>query len=378
VSAVFVRSIGIVSGAGTGVGRLCDALADPAWQPRIGLDRPDAPPLAVVTCHDFSAKDHLPPLVARRLDRPARLLAVAAREALAGGGTLPSDRDRIGVTAGTWTAGTDALFEVLRVVFLASPDEAPPMQFPSTVANAPASQLALLEKLGGPNVTFAEKQVGGLRAISEAARLLSHGRADAVLAAGVDEAQWLNAEGFERLGSLRRAGSPGMIMGEGAGVLLLGVEGGPNPYARILGTGSSSAVAPPHLYPGTGGALLRACRQALESAAMRADEIDLVVSCSNGIPALARIERAVWQELFGAGRPVAVAVTDRLGDGAFGGAARALIAALLVSGRASHAWGAPEHLVDLASPLSTSAPRTALVVGQAGGGSAIALVLTAP
>jgi 3-oxoacyl-(acyl-carrier-protein) synthase len=378
VSAAFVRSIGIVSGAGTGVDRLCGALADPTWQPRIGLDRPDAPPLAVVTCHEFSARDHLPPLVARRLDRPARLLAVAAREAFAGGGTLPSDRDRIGVTAGTWTAGTEALFEVLRVVFLASPDEAPPMQFPSTVANAPASQLALLEKLGGPNVTFAEKQVGGLRAISEAARLLTHGRADAVLAAGVDEAQWLNAEGFERLGSLRRPGRAGMVMGEGAGCLLLGLEGGPDPYARILGAGSSSAIAPPHLYPRTGEALLRASRQALESAAIGPDEIDLVVSCSNGLPTLARLERDLWQELFRAGRPPAVVAAERLGDGAFGGAARVVIAALLVSGRVSFAWGAPEHLADLASPLPTTPPRTALVVGQAGGGSAIALILSAP
>ncbi len=378
MSDVFVRSIGIVSGAGIGADRLAGAMSDPTWQARIGLARPDAPPLAVVTCHDFSTKDYLPPLVARRLDRPARLLAVAAREALANCGTLPSDRDRIGVTAGTWTAGTEALLEVLRVVFVASPDEAPPMQFPSTVANAPASQLALLEKLGGPNVTFAEKQVGGLRAISEAARLLAHGRADVVLAAGVDEAQWLNAEGFERLGSLRRGARAGMVMGEGAGVLLLGNERGPSPYARILGAGSSSAIAPPHMYPKTGEALLRACRQALESAAMGADEIDLVVSCSNGIPALAMIERYAWQELFGAGRPAAVAISERLGDGAFGGAARAVIAALLVSGRASLAWGVPDHLADLASPLSKRPPRAALVVGQAGGGSAITLILTAP
>ena len=84
VSSVFVRSTGAVTAAGTGVPALMRALADPAWQPELGLERPDAPPLPVATCRYFSPRDVLPPLVARRLDRPARLLAVAAREAWSG------------------------------------------------------------------------------------------------------------------------------------------------------------------------------------------------------------------------------------------------------------------------------------------------------
>lgn len=378
MSSAFVRAAGVVSSAGVGVDRFVAALRDPAWYPQVGLDRPDAPPLSVAMCKDFSAKDHLPPLVARRLDRPARLLAVAAREALRNSGGLPEDRDRIGVTAGTWTAGTEALVEVLRAVFLASPDEAPPMQFPSTVANAPASQLALLEKLGGPNLTFAEKQIGGLRAIAEASRLLACRRADAVIAGGVDEGQWLYAEGIDRLGSLRRSGRPGMVLGEGAAVLLLDRDPGPAPYARFLGSSSAGAVAPPYLYPDSAEALLTACRQALRAAEATPAEVDLVVSCANGLPTLDRLERSAWCELFGGHRPAAVAISDRLGDGAFGGAARAVVAALVLSGRTAAAWGVPPHLVDLASAYPETAPRVALVAGQAGGGSAVAIVLTAP
>ena len=51
--------------------------------------------------------------------------------------------------------------------------------------------------------------------------MIGHGRADAVLAAGVDEANWLSVEGYERLGSLRRGTGPGMLLGEGAAVALL-------------------------------------------------------------------------------------------------------------------------------------------------------------
>ena len=378
MSAVFVRSIGIVSGAGTGVGRLCDALADPAWQPRIGLDRPDAPPLAVVTCHDFSAKDHLPPLVARRLDRPARLLAVAAREALAGGGTLPSDRDRIGVTAGTWTAGTDALFEVLRVVFLASPDEAPPMQFPSTVANAPASQLALLEKLGGPNVTFAEKQVGGLRALAEAVRMIRRGRADAVAVAAVDEAQWLNAETYDRLGALRRPDRDGFILGEGAAAIMVAGEPVGDPRVCVAGLGTASSPTTTYLYPTGPEALIRSIAAALRAAGLAAGEIDLVMSMANGAPAIARLEIAALGRIFGRTMPAALAAADRLGEGSFAGLLRVLIATMMLKGEVLPAWPLPEHLAAAGFQVPRTRPRTALIAGVAGGGSTLAVVLVAP
>ncbi|HPS79995.1 MAG TPA: beta-ketoacyl synthase N-terminal-like domain-containing protein, partial [Thermoanaerobaculaceae bacterium] len=225
---LFIASVGAVTAAGTGVPCLGEVLADATWDAQVGLERPDAPPLPVATCRDFSPRNVLPPLVARRLDRPARLLAVAAREALAPfGDPLPWNRDRVAITAGTWNAGTAALVEVLQAVFLTSPEEAPPAQFPSTIANAPASQLGILEKLGGPNLTFVEKQASGLRAVIEAARVLDHSRAEATLACGVDEAFWLNSEGYDRLKVLARPGRTGMRLGEGAAVMVLS----PTPHA---------------------------------------------------------------------------------------------------------------------------------------------------
>ena len=375
---VFVRALGAVSSAGTGVPALARALGDPQWEPTLGIERPDAPPLPVAACRGFSAAGVLPPLVARRLDRPARLLAVAAAEALRPlGDPLPWPRDRVGACAGTWNAGTSALLEVLRAVFLASPEEAPPAQFPSTVANAPASQLGILEKLGGPNLTFAEKQVGGLRALAEAGRLLHHGRADAVLAGGVDEADWVNAEGYDRLGALRRAGRPGMVLGEGAAVLLLACDPGARCLAELAGWGSASVPAPPHLYPDDDAALATACRQALERASVRPDDVDVVVSAANGIPALADLERRALGTLLGARRPAAVGVAERLGEGAAGGALRALVAAHAVAGGVVPAWGPPAGLAQAGFPAVASRPGCALVPGVAGGGSAVALVLTA-
>ncbi len=376
---VFVLGSGAVTAAGTGVPALLRVVAEAGWQPPLGLERPDAPPLPVAVCRGFSAREVLPPLVARRLDRPARLLAVAAHEALAPlGDPLPWPRERIGVSAATWSAGTSALLEVLRAVFLTSPEEAPPAQFPSTVANAPASQLGILEKLGGPSLTFAEKQAGGLRALAEAARALQCGRADAVLACGVDEADWINAEGYERLGALRKAGRPGMVLGEGAGVLALAREPGPAPLAVLAGWGSAGAQAPPHRYPTRPEALVHACREALERASLAPADVDLVVSLSNGIPALAALELEALRAVLGAHRPAAFSVADRLGEGAFSGTVRALLAAHLLAGTATIAWPAPEHLADAGFRAFSGKPRTALVAAAAGGGSAVALALTTP
>jgi 3-oxoacyl-[acyl-carrier-protein] synthase II len=375
---VFVRAAGVVSAAGTGVAALVGALEDHQWRPRLGLDRPDAPPLPVAPCRDFSTRDVLSPLVARRLDRPSRLLAVAAREAaVAVGEPLPWDRTRVGVCMGTWTAGTGALVEVLRSVFELCPEEAPPAQFPSTVANAPASQLGILEKLGGANITFAEKQVAGLRALAEAAVLVQKGRVDAVFAGGVDEAHWIFAEGYDRLGTLRRTTGPGMVLAEGAAVVVLSQTPGGSPLARLAGWGSAGVAAVPYHYPSSAAALTESARHALARAAVSPDQVDLVISLANGMPRLHALERTACEELFGSHRPAVVALSDRLGEGAVAGATRALAGALAIGGRLRPAWGPPAHLAAAGFKTPAARPRTVLVTGVAGGGSSVALVFTA-
>jgi 3-oxoacyl-[acyl-carrier-protein] synthase II len=380
VSGLWVCGVGAVTPAGVGVAALVRAIADPAWHQTDELERPGGSPLPVLACRDFVPRDHLPPLVARRLDRPARLLAVAAREALAAeGGELRWPRERVGVAAGTWNAGSEAMFEVVRTVLTVAPDEAPPMLFPSTVANAAASQLGILEKLAGPNLTCTEKQVSGLRAIVEAGRLLRRGRADAMVACGVDEAHWTYVEAHERLRALRSAQRAGTVPGEGAVALLLAGAPGAQPLGRVAGWGAASAPAPPHRYPDTPAPLVAAGAAALERAGLRPDDVGLVVSLANGLPELERLETRALEELLGRHRPAALAVTDRLGEGGHAAAARALAAVLAVSGRLPAVWPAPAHLAAAGFPtLAGRTPRVVLVPALSMGGSALAVVVAAP
>ena len=379
IPGVGIVAWGAVTTAGVGTPALAEALSNPSWRPEPGLERPDGHPLPVVTCREFNPRDHLPPLVARRLDRPARLLAVAAREAMAAGGDpLPWARTHVGVSVGTFNAGTEALLEVLKEVFLGNPDEAPPAQFPSTVANAAASQLGILEKLTGPNLTFAEKQASGMRAIIEAARLLSSGRATAMVAGGVDEAQWLHAECLDRLGALGDGSGGAPLWGEGAAALLLARDNVVPAKVVLAGWGQASYPADPCRYPESPAPLVGAIGGALNRAGVDATSIDLVVSLADGAPRLAALEQSALLHVFASTRPAAVAVSDRLGEGAFASALRVVVAGLAVSGECLPAWEPPPHLADSGFRTLAATPETALVTAMAGGGSAIAVVLRHP
>ena len=101
------------------------------------------------------------------------------------------------------------------------------------------------------------------------------------------------------------------------------------------------------------------------------------MSMTNGIPALAKLELAAMKTVFGSHAPAAIGVADRLGDGAAAGTVRTLIAALAVGGFAQPAWGPPSPLRDAGFRPPAGRPRTALVAGVAGGGSTLALVITA-
>jgi 3-oxoacyl-(acyl-carrier-protein) synthase len=372
---VYVRAAGAVTAAGVGLEALRAATAETGWLPELGLARPDGPPLPVVTCRDFRPKEHLSPLLARRLNQPAKLLAVAAHEALTAlGRPLPWEDTRFAVTCGTTNAGTSAILEILQVVFLGNPDQSPPAQFLATIAHAPASQVSILEELRGPNVTFAEKQVGGLRALVEASRLLDRSRADAVLACGVDEAHWLTAEGYRRLGAARRPGGAGMVLGEGAIALALALTPGPRPLALLAGWGSASTPALPWCYPDRADGLVRACQLALAMAGVVPAEVDSLCTFANGVPRLDRLEEAMVRTVFGDHRPSVINMAP-LGEGSFAGSLRALAAIGAIAGRLQPCWPPPEHLAALGCAGCTDRPRCVLVPGVAAGGSAVAVVL---
>src|SRR5207247_4971668 len=68
------------------------------------------------------------------------------------------------------SAGAIPVAEMLGAIAAGGPAAAPPILFPYTVANAPASQCALILGLKGPNLTIAQKECSSASAIAKIGR----------------------------------------------------------------------------------------------------------------------------------------------------------------------------------------------------------------
>jgi 3-oxoacyl-(acyl-carrier-protein) synthase len=149
---------------------------------------------------DFDVTEHLALRGLRPLARASQLACVAAAAALRHPEPLPATPERCAVVLGTRFASIEPLVEFNRVAVTDGPGLVNPSSFPNVVVNAHAGYLGILFGLAGPNVTLCG-EAAGLEALGQALDLLELGRADAVLAGGVE------AYGETLFEGLRRAGA---------------------------------------------------------------------------------------------------------------------------------------------------------------------------
>jgi 3-oxoacyl-[acyl-carrier-protein] synthase II len=228
----------------------------------------------------------------------------------------------VGLILGTMFCSVRTIGEFDRRAQQAGPEYASPLDFSNTVLNAAAGQVAIWQKLRGVNTTIATGATSGLHAIGYAAQLIRSGRADALVAGGVEEVCYESFYGFYRAGRLAppRDGAPGTVapfdvartgtaMGEGAAFLVLEAEEtararGAQILARVAGFGNAfdpdtRAQLPPHR-----SVLAWAIAHALADAAVDASDIGAVVSSASGSRALDAREGAGISAALGAVVPV--------------------------------------------------------------------------
>ncbi len=227
----------------------------------------------------------------RPVDRTARLLLVAAQQALdtAGWSTeLRTDR-QAGLVIGTMYCSVRTIAEFDRRAVQLGPSYASPLDFANSVINAAAGQSAIWHGLPGVNSTISAGEASGLLSVATAADLIRTGRAEALLAGGVEELCFESFIGHLRAGRLASAGEAGRpvpfdarrdgaALGEGAALLALEEAGmadlrGATVLAEVLGHGSAFDAG------ATGGraeALARAIRQALDDAGIGPHDVDTV------------------------------------------------------------------------------------------------------
>jgi 3-oxoacyl-[acyl-carrier-protein] synthase II len=315
-----ITGIGVLSSIGQGKDAFWEALRRGATsvRPITLFDTASFRVTSAGEIADFDALAYLGKKGLRDLDRSTRLVCSAARLALDDSGlTISEETTRsVGVAVGTTFGSLHSIAQFDRSGLTEGPRFVNPSHFPNTVINSPASQVSIRFAIKGFNTTLSSGFCAALDALSYAADFIRLGRADAVLAGGVEELCEETFRLFHDLGYLSGtsgaepvsrpfdSGRDGFVLSEGASVLV--VEGeeharnrGADILAVILGRGNAFDPEADSTFERAGRGLKTAIAQALEEARVRPKDVDYVCSCANGTPGLDRMEARVLTEIFG-------------------------------------------------------------------------------
>ena len=244
----------------------------------------------------------LPPLPAGarlpRGDRAAHLLMLAVEEAWADSELRPHEADppRVALITGTTLGGTLSGERFYRAL-LHGQGKVHPADVLAGSQYAPNDAVMAHWGLSGPSVVISTACSASAHAIGTGMELLREGSVDVVLAGGVEPLSELTFAGFGILRSMTPEkirpfdkSRKGLVLGEGAGVLVLERESGARRrgariYAWAAGYGSSSDAYHMTAPDKEGRGAARAMEMALRDAALSADMIDYVSAHGTGTPA---------------------------------------------------------------------------------------------
>jgi 3-oxoacyl-[acyl-carrier-protein] synthase II len=258
----------------------------------------------------------------KKMDRFIHLGMVAAIEAVEDSGWVPAnDQDAwaTGVMIGSGIGGLQSIYEASVQVHEGEVRRLSPFFIPSALINLVSGHVSIRYGFKGPNHSAVTACATGVHAIGDAARLISLGDADVMVAGGAEAAVCaLGIGGFCASRALStafndeptRASRPwdkdrdGFVMGEGAGVLVLeeyehAKKRGAKIYAEIGGYGLSGdahhITAPAEGHDGA----FRAMKAALRNGQVDPSEIQYVNAHGTSTPLGDDLELDAVERFFG-------------------------------------------------------------------------------
>jgi beta-ketoacyl-acyl-carrier-protein synthase II len=245
----------------------------------------------------FMPEIFMEPREARRRDRFEQMSTAAVKEALGFSGLEITEENaaRVGVIISSGIGGLKSLQDAIITHHTEGPRRVSPFLIPMLMANGAAGLAAIDHGIKGPCFSVASACASGADGIGMAWMMLRAGMLDGCLA-GASEATVtsLGVAAFDRVGATSRRNDDfsmtpqpfdknrdGLVMGEGAAVLVLETEShaksrGANILAELAGYGSTADafhVTAPH-EDGAGGAA--AIRQALSTAEANPEDVGYI------------------------------------------------------------------------------------------------------
>ncbi|HEY57247.1 MAG TPA: beta-ketoacyl-ACP synthase II [Anaerolineae bacterium] len=240
---------------------------------------------------------------ARRMSRNQLFALAAAREAIAQAG-LDADRlnpERIGVLVSSAIGGLEAIEANIRTMITTGPRRVSPMVIPMLMPNGAAGLTAMRYGFQGPALSIDSACATGIDSLGIAWYLIKAGVIDVAVAGGTEATiTQSGVVAFDRTGAMSRRNEDyqhtprpfdknrdGLVMGEGAGVLVIEREShakarGAEILAELAGyaaTADAYHITSPH--PEGDGAM-RAIRDALASAGEPPEAVDHISAHGTG------------------------------------------------------------------------------------------------
>ena len=251
----------------------------------------------------FEPDRYMDPKEARRRDRFEQLGVAAAKDALASSGLeiTEANSGRTGVLVSSAIGGIKSLQDAVITNYTEGPRRVSPFLIPMLMPNGAAGMIAIDHQIKGPCFSVASACASGADGIGTALLMLKAGMIDAALAGGAETTVCTTGvAAFDRVGAMSRRNEDfsmtpqpfdrnrdGLVMGEGAGVLVLETEShakarGANILAELAGYGATADafhVTAPH-ENGEGGSA--AMRMALASAKATVDDLGYINAHGTG------------------------------------------------------------------------------------------------
>lgn len=262
---------------------------------------------------DFDPRHYLENKQLEYMDRFAQLALIAAREAVRDANIhdwTDEKRNRFGVVMGSSGGGQATIDDGFVELYRHNKPRVHPLTIPRVMANAGASHIAIDLGITGPCYAVSTACSSANHAIGQGFWLIRSGVIDGAIVGGSEAPlSFGNLKAWEAL----RVVSPdlcrpfsrdrnGIILGEGAGVLILeslkhARARGAHIYAELAGFGMSADAA--HVIQPCGDGAARAMKAALDDARMCPEDIDYINAHGTGTMVNDLTETVSIRKVFG-------------------------------------------------------------------------------
>lgn len=255
---------------------------------------------------DFDATQYIPPKDVKKMDPFIHYGIAAGIQALEDSGLEITEQnaERIGVAIGSGIGGLPGI-EKNRDQFVAGgARKISPFFVPSSIINMVSGNLSIMKGLKGPNISIVSACTTGAHNIGDAARMISYGDADIMIAGGAEMATCpLGVGGFAAARALstrnddpEAASRPwdidrdGFVLGDGAGVVVLeeyehAKQRGAKIYCELAGYGMSGDAHHMTQPSPSGEGPARCMNNALHDAAVNKEEVGYINAHGTSTPA---------------------------------------------------------------------------------------------